>query len=43
MVNGDKHWYKKGVCHRDNKPAIEYIDKNKNDVYYFNGIKINVK
>jgi len=42
-VNGDKHWYKHGVQHREDYPAIVYADDNTEDEFYFNGMKINLK
>ena len=32
---GDKRWYKNGVIHRDDGPAIEYWDGTKS--WYING------
>ena len=37
-TNGDKIWYKNGVCHREDGPAREYYDGDKewylNHKYY---------
>lgn len=41
MVNGDKHWYKHGVQHRENKPAIIFVDKPCE--YYYNGERIKLE